>query len=75
MARGNPNWAKNDPTTWSFRIHGISHDGTMVTLGSYQTEREAKAHYDALVAEGYYDRLKVQTIKPKPADSTDSAPS
>ena len=69
MPRGNPNWAKNDSATKCFRVRGKNRDGEMVTLGRYETEREATAHYDALVEEGYYQHLRVQPLKPKPTDS------
>ncbi len=71
MQRGNPNWTKSDRTTWYFRVRGKSRDGEMVTLGSYETEREAQARYDALIKEGYYQRLRIQPLKPKPADPGD----
>lgn len=69
MPRGNPNWPKSNAATWYFRVRGKNRDGEMVTLGSYKTEREAKARHDALVEEGYYQRLRVQPLKPKPTDS------
>ena len=69
MPRGNPNQRKSDAATLYFRVRGENRDGEMVTLGSYKTEREAKVRHDALVENGYYQRLSVQPIKPRPTDS------
>jgi len=69
MSKGNPNQPKNNAPTWRFRVRGESRDGEMVTLGRYETEREATAHYNALVEKGSYQRLRVQPLKPKPTDS------
>ncbi len=69
MAKGNPNQSKSNAPTWRFRVRGESRDGEMVTLGRYETEKEATAHYDALVENGNYQHLKVQPLKPKPTDS------
>lgn len=68
MVRGNPNWGKQNPTTWCFRVRGKSPDDEMVTLGIYESEREAKARHVELVKEGYYRLLRVQPLKPKPAE-------
>ena len=68
--RGNPNRTRNkpEPVDWRFRVRGENRDGETVTLGKYNEEREAKSRYDELVEEGYYRNLRVQHIKPKPAD-------
>lgn len=68
MARGNPNWGRNEPVNWRFRVRGKNRDGDMVTLGNYQDEAEARTRYDDLAKEGYYRLLSVQSLKPKPAD-------
>lgn len=68
MARGNPNWGRNEPVNWRFRVRGKNRDGDMVTLGSYQDEVEARTRYDDLAKEGYYRLLSVQSLKPKPVE-------
>jgi len=63
MTRGNPNWGRNDPVDWHFRIRGKNLDGDMVSLGNFQNEKEAEYRYDELVKEGYYRNLMVQHLK------------
>jgi hypothetical protein len=41
----------------------------MVTLGSYDTEKEAELRYDAVVEEGYYESLIIEALEPRPTDS------
>ena len=41
----------------------------MVTLGSYETKREARARYDELVEEAHYRFLRVQPLKHTSADA------
>ena len=69
MAKGNPNWGKQNSATWRFRVRGKNRDGEMVTLGSYEKEGEARARCQQLTEEGYYRLLRVQALKPVPADS------
>ena len=68
MARGNPNWGKQNAVTWRFRVRGKNPDGDMVTLGNYEQEDDARARYRELVDEGYYRQLRVLPIKPQPTD-------
>lgn len=69
MARGNPNWGKKEPAPWRFRVRGKNPEGEMVTLGSYETKREARARYDELVEEAHYRFLRVQPLKHTSADA------
>ncbi|MHC4510996.1 MAG: hypothetical protein ACYTAO_18905 [Planctomycetota bacterium] len=62
MPRGNFNQPKSNVPTWHFRVRGESRDGEMVTLGCYQTEKEAELHYDTVVKEGYYESLSVEPL-------------
>ncbi len=68
VARGNPNWGKQEFPDWRFRVRGKSPDGRMVTLGSYMDEKQARAHCDQLIEEGYYRLLRVHPVTPKPAE-------
>ena len=74
MTKGNPNWGRNDPVDWRFRIRGKNLDCKMVSLGNFQDEKEAEDRCDELVKEGYYRNLRVQRLKPKPTDSGSLAP-
>ncbi|MHC4441976.1 MAG: hypothetical protein ACYTF1_04550 [Planctomycetota bacterium] len=73
MVKGNPNWARNAPVDWHFRVRGKNPDGDMVTLGNFQDEKEAEVRYDELVKAGYYRNLRIQHLKPKPDASDDLA--
>ena len=68
MARGNPNWGRKDAVDWRFRVRGKNPAGEIVILGNYEKEGEATARYDELVGAGYYRNVRVQRLKPKPAD-------
>jgi len=68
MAKGNPNWGRNEPVGWRFRVRGKNPDGKIVVLGNYEKEGEATARYNELVGAGYYRNVSVQRLKPKPPD-------
>jgi hypothetical protein len=62
MTRGNPNWGHTEPVHWRFCVRGKSPDGKTVTLGHYKTQEEATSHYEQLVNEGYYARLRIDRL-------------
>ena len=65
--------SRTPPVDWIFRVRGRNRDGKTVTLGKYNTEEAAKAHYDSLVEEGRYQAVQVERLRPTPAESgTDS---
>jgi hypothetical protein len=57
---------QTEPKIWRFRVRGKSGDGKVVTLGSYETEEEARADYEKLVKEAYYRNIKIETVTPPP---------
>jgi hypothetical protein len=60
------NWRKGEPKVWRWRIRGKSSDSQMVTLGKYDTEKDAKADHERLLEEGYYRNVKLEEIKAAP---------
>lgn len=60
------NWRQVEPKVWSWRVRGKAADGVTVTLGSFDTKAEATAEYEKLVKEGYYKKLRVESITPPP---------
>ncbi len=65
------NWRKGEPKVWRWRIRGRSSDSQMVTLGKYDTEKEARVEHDKIVQEGYYRNVKLEELNaaPLPADA------
>lgn len=65
------NWRKGEPKVWRWRIRGRSSDSQMVTLGKYDTEKEARVEHDKIVREGFYRNVKLEELKaaPLPADA------
>ena len=57
-------WRKGEPKVWRWRILGRSSDGTVVTLGKYDTQDEAKVDHEKILAEGYYRNVKLEQITP-----------
>ena len=53
-----------EPLTW--RVRGKASDGMIVTLGKYDSEKEAEADCERFVKEGYAD-VRIDPIKPPSA--------
>lgn len=61
-----------EPKTW--RLRGKATDGMTVTLGRYETEKEAKADCDKFTREGYYTDVALDPIEqPPPEEDADGA--
>lgn len=73
MARGNPNWGKQDVASWRFRVRGQNPSGEMVTLGSYVRESEAEARRQELLTEGYYREVVIEPVEPAPSETDDES--
>jgi hypothetical protein len=62
--RGNPTWRSTAPKLW--RIRGKARDGLVVTLGKYETEREAQLDLQRFTKSGGYRNLVVEALPPPP---------
>jgi hypothetical protein len=62
--RGNPKWRISAPKLW--RICGTARDGLVVTLGKYETEREAQSDLEKLTKSGDYRNLTLELLPPPP---------
>ena len=68
--KGNPNWGRNQPVDWCFCVRGEDPHGDLVTLGNYIQEKDATYRYNELVKEGYYRKIRVQHLDPKPTEAS-----
>ena len=57
---------QTEPKRW--RVRGVADDGVTVTLGRYETEKQAKADADRLTKEGMYTDLSIEAIEVPPAE-------
>lgn len=67
-------WRKSEPKVWRWRVSGRSSDGKVVTLGKYDTEKEARADHERLIQEGFYRNVKTEEIPAAPVPDPDRAP-
>ncbi len=56
----------NVKKNWTWRLRGKAVDGLVVTLGRYETEKEAQADLERLTQDGTYRDLVLQPIEPTP---------
>ncbi len=67
-----PAGKQGNPKLW--RVQGKASDGLVVTLGRFETEEQAKAEAERLVADAAYRDIVVQAIVPAPRPESADGP-